>query len=286
MDKGKIAVAVGAAGAGAALLVRQFLKKDQENWEKSQEEIDLLQSMGLEPADLAGKSLFAATAKERRALFQQCELQSAECPLCRKAHRRCEMAPARYAFTALDSRADPNSLADLTHLPAGSEEDWQRRECRERTRCRMLAELPLEWETREKAKLLAFREGAADLPGPIWEQFLRGFGLDGGSPICPDCAKQLQSTLDERRQNWEQVETFPYTYRGKIPCDPDSAMLIVTKRHPLKQEALQELKEYAAICGMDCVYAVEYRYEKTSTDDWKKVWIGAGKMARKRKPAE
>lgn len=282
MDKGKIVTAIGAAGAGAVLLVRQYLKKDQENWEKSQEEIDLLQAMGL-----TDSSLFDASAKQRLALFQRWEDQTVPCALCGGAHRRYGLAPARYAFTPLEPRTDRHSLSGLTHLPAADgEEDWQRRERRERTRCRMLTQLPLEWETREKAKLLSFREGADGLPGPIRTRFLQSFGLHDGSPICPDCAQRLQTAAAQRRRNWEQVVTYPYTFRGRVPCDPDTAALIVTHRHPLKQDALQELKEYAAICGMDYVYAVEYRYEKSGVDDWKKTWIGAGKMAKKRQPPE
>lgn len=306
MDKGKIAAVVGAAGAGAALLVHQYLKWDEGKWEQAQEEIDLLQSMGLpsgedggqsqeeldllrsmgQPPALRGKPLVLSTAKERQFQFQRLETGAACCRLCGRAGQRRDLAPARYAFAPLGPQADSHSLPGLAHLPsADDEDDEEGRERRERTRCRMLAGLPLEWETREKAKLLSFRTGAAGLPAPIRGQFLQGFGLDDGSPICPDCAQKLQSTLAERRQGWERVETYPYTFRGKIPCDPASAVLAVTHRHPLKQEALQELKEYAAICGIDYVYAVEYRYEKSGASDWKKAWIGAGKMAKKREEA-
>lgn len=307
MDKGKIVAAVGAAGAGAALLVRQYLKRDQEKWEQSQDEIDLLEAMGLPSGEngeytreeldllqsmgqsipLREKPLALSTAKDRQFQFKRYEIQTVPCCLCRGPHQRHDMAPARYAFTPLGPQADRHSLPDLARLPVeDGDGDWQRRDRRQRTRCQMLAQLPLEWETREKDKLLAFRTGAVSLPAPIRAQFLQGFGLDDGSFICPDCAKKLQAAVAERRQGWEQVETYPYTFRGKVPCDPDTAVLIVTHRHPLKQEALQELKEYAAICGMDYVYAVEYRYEKSSVDDWKKTWIGAGKMAKALKKAE
>lgn len=304
MDKGKIVVAVGAAGAGATLLVHRYLKRDQEKWEQSQDEIDLLESMGLpteknggqsreeldllqsmgQAAILRGKPLVLSSPKERQFQFQRHEIETVCCCLCAQPHQRHDMAPARYAFAPLDPQADRGSLPDLARLPA--EDGDESRERRTSTRCRMLSGLPLKWEAREKAKLISFREGAVGLPAPIRAQFLRGFGLDDNSPICPDCAKKLQAAIAERKQRWEQVETYPYTFRGKVPCDPDTAVLIVTHRHPLKQEALQELKEYASICGMDYVYAVEYRYEKSGVDDWKKAWIGAGKMASALKKAE
>lgn len=221
MDKCKIVAAAGAVGVGTALLVRWHLKRDREKWERSQDEIDLLESMGVpseehgaysqeeldmlesmgQSAALRGKPLILSTARERQFQFQRRETETACCRLCAQARRRCEMAPARYAFAPLDPCADRDSLPDLSRLPAEDDgEDRQNRERRTRTRCRMLSGLPPEWEAREKDKLLAFREGAAALPAPVRAQFLQSFGLDDDSPICPDCAERLQAVIAERIQ--------------------------------------------------------------------------------------
>ena len=245
MDKRKIAAAAGAAGMGVALLIRWYLKRDREKWEQAQDEIDLLESMGLPPegdgaqsreeldllesmgqsAVLRGKPLILSTAKERQFQFQRLETGTAGCCLCGRPRRRCEMAPARYAFAPLGPQADRQSLAGLLHLPVeNGEEDWESRERRERTRCRMLSGLPLEWEAREKAKLLSFREGAADLPALVRGQFLRGFGLDDGSPICRDCAKKLQAAVAER-QGWTQGEDEKAGGGPKSPCKGENGVV-------------------------------------------------------------
>lgn len=259
-------VKAGAIGLGALLVAKKLLKVDQEKFVEKQEEIELLKSFGFSEI-----SLEKTSKKERSGLFRQYYEGKCECSLCKRKFSRFELAQAEYIFWPVKSYCFWNGEYNLNGLMLQSQPAFSR----------MLRICSKGWEEREKEKLVRLRENAVELPREVQKCVYQELGFDGNTLICPECAEKVVAILTERIKDGDKVETFPHTYHGKIPCDESSSVFVSSYSHPLKQDALRELKEFASICKMDFVTGIEYQYEYDDSSEWGKSWTAAGRMAKR-----